>query len=61
MTSQINTAARAVSTTRPHHADTDWSRVWSQFTEGMRQMTESIRQMERTYENTYVWDRPISR
>lgn len=61
MTSQINTAARPVSVTRQHHADTDWSRVWSQFTEGMRQMTESIRQMEATYENTFVWDRPISR
>jgi hypothetical protein len=59
MTSQIaNASARQ---NADQHQNTDWDRVWSQFTEGMRQMTEAIRQMEQTYQNTFVWDRPISR
>jgi hypothetical protein len=59
MTSQIaNASARQ---NAGQHQNTDWDRVWSQFTEGMRQMTEAIRQMEQTYQNTFVWDRPISR
>ncbi len=40
---------------------TDWHRCWSEFAEGMRQMTESIQAMEKIYQDTFVWDRPIQR
>lgn len=42
-------------------SNTDWHRCWSEFAEGMRQMSDSIRAMEKIYQDTFVWDRPIQR
>ena len=41
--------------------NTDWHRIWSEFNEGMKQLTDTMRHMEKTYADTFVWDRPIAR
>jgi hypothetical protein len=43
------------------NASIDWHSCWSDFAEGMRQMSESIEAMEKIYRDTFVWDRPIER
>lgn len=39
----------------------DWNRCWAEFAEGMRRMAESVKAMEKIHQDTFVWDRPISR
>lgn len=60
MNNRPNTAVNAAPRTATKTV-IDWHHCWSNFAEGMRQMTESIEAMEKIYRNTFVWDRPIQR
>lgn len=56
MNNRTNTVVNAA-----QNAGIDWHNCWSDFAEGMRQMSESIEAMEKIYRDTFVWDRPIER